>query len=439
MTLATMQPVLEWIQAHPGLAGLVVFAVAAAESLAVVGILVPGIVFMLGVGALIGLGVLDFWVTVLWATIGAVAGDGVSYWLGRHFDKQLRSLWPFTKHPELIPRGEQFFHKHGGKSILFGRFIGPIRPVIPAIAGIMHMNPYHFYFVNILSAIAWAPVVLLPGVVFGSSLHLATEVSVRLVVVILLVVALAWLFIVGLRTVVTPLLLKLFGRWESHWDFVVRNAFNSALVLLVLLLTGGGYYVYTSNQSTYQQTQFVADEKQWWDTTWQKLPVYRKPIRKEDPLTVQWWGDIELIKTSLQQQNWQAAKILSLQNAIMWLSPSPQIESLPLSSQRFHGKKEKILWVKKLGEHQLLILRMWPAFKHNAARQSPLWVGNVSIMELHQPYPKLFYPRFNRDFNKVAQHLLAQLHSNIRSQQVTRSVSNEYWSGNVILLKLSKL
>ncbi|WP_455212835.1 DedA family protein, partial [Kaarinaea lacus] len=157
MSLTTLQPVLDWIQNHPGLAGLVVFAIASAESLAVVGILVPGIMFMLGVGALIGLGVLDFWETVLWAAIGAVVGDGVSYWLGRHFDKQLRSLWPFTKHPNLIPRGEQFFHKHGGKSVLFGRFIGPIRPVIPAIAGIMHMNPYHFYFVNILSAVAWAP------------------------------------------------------------------------------------------------------------------------------------------------------------------------------------------------------------------------------------------------------------------------------------------
>ncbi len=437
MTLTTLQPLLDWIQNHPGLAGLVVFLVAAAESLAIVGILVPGIVIMLGVGALIGLGVLDFWVTVLWATVGAVAGDGVSYWLGRHFDKQLRSLWPFTKHPELIPRGEQFFHKHGGKSVLFGRFIGPIRPVIPAIAGIMHMNPYHFYFVNILSAIAWAPVVLLPGVVFGSSLHLATEVSVRLVVVILIIVALAWLFVIGLRTVVTPVLFKVFGRWESHWDFVVRNAFNSAIVLLALLLTGGGYYAYINNQSSHFETQSVADEVLWWQTAWQEMPVYRKQSGQEDPLIVQWWGDISFIKTGLQQQNWQPANTLSLQNAIMWLSPSPQIELLPLLSKRFQGKKETLLWVKKLDEHQQLILRMWPAFRRNASLQSHLWVGSVSIVELKQPYPKFFYPRIVANFDRVVQQLFAHLPANMSTKQVTRSVSDENWNGKVLLVKPS--
>ncbi|MCG6969522.1 MAG: DedA family protein [Gammaproteobacteria bacterium] len=447
MSLTTLQPILDWIQQHPGLAGLVVFTVAAVESLAVVGILVPGIMIMLGVGALVGLGVLDLWTTVLWAVGGAVTGDGVSYWLGRHFDKQLRSIWPFTKHPDLIPRGERFFHKHGGKSILFGRFIGPIRPIIPAIAGIMHMNPYHFYFVNLLSAVAWAPVVLLPGVVFGSSLNLATAVAGRLVMVILLLVAIAWLLVVGLRTVVNPLLFKLFGRWESHWDFVVRNAFNSSVVLLALLMAGGGYYTYVSVQQSHHPVKPIDEKALWWQSAWQTLPVYRDKSDQSDPLTVQWWGDVESIKSRLLQHRWQPANRLSLQNIIMWLTPSPQIESMPILSKRFHGKKEALLLVKKLDQYNELILRLWPAYRpvtrnktQNMAQphtklQPVIWVATVSMLELKQPYPEIFYPSIHGETGVVHAQLLAELPPEIKFKQVSRPASAENWNGSVILLQ----
>ena len=435
MDLTTLQPLLDWIQNHPGLAGLAVFAIAALESLAVVGIFVPGVVFMLGIGALVGLGVLDLTATVLWTAAGAVVGDGLSYWLGRHFDKRLRSIWPFTKHPELIPRGERFFHKHGGKSVLFGRFIGPIRPIIPAIAGIMHMNPYHFYFVNVLSAIAWAPVVLLPGVVFGSSLHLAMEVAVRLVVIIILMLAIAWMVVVGLRTMVTPVLLRLFGRWESHWDFVVRNAVNSGVVLLVLLLAAGGYYDYSVSRQTRHTLQPLNDETLWWQSAWQTLPVYREKGDQEDPLTVQWWGDAKTIQASLQRENWHFANTLSIKNAIMWLSPSPQIELLPLVSHRFNGKREAFLTVKKLDDHRQLILRIWPALRSGIPLHPSAWVATVSLMELKQPYPTYFYASINQNVELITPLLLGALPSTSDIKKVVRKVSDNKWNGSVILIK----
>jgi hypothetical protein len=276
--------------------------------------------------------------------------------------------------------------------------------------------------------------VLLPGVVFGSSLHLATAVSVRLVVVILLVLAMAWLFIVGLRTVVSPILLKLFGRWESHWDFVVRNAFNSTVVLLVLLLTGGGYYAYISAQEIHNRIKPIANKALWWQSAWQELPAYRDVSDKSDPLTVQWWGDVDFIKTALQQQNWQPANTLSIQNAIMWLSPSPQIESLPMFSKRFHGKKEVLLWVKKLDQHRQLILRMWPALRPKTEPRSQVLVATVSIMELKQPYPTFFYPQINNDVDTAVRQLLGELPAGIDSKPVTRSVSDKSWTGEVTLI-----
>ena len=64
------QPLLDWVGQNPHLSGAVVFAIAAAESLVVVGILVPGVAMMLGIGTLVGLDALPLWPTLFWAAAG---------------------------------------------------------------------------------------------------------------------------------------------------------------------------------------------------------------------------------------------------------------------------------------------------------------------------------------------------------------------------------
>ncbi|MDH5216657.1 MAG: VTT domain-containing protein [Gammaproteobacteria bacterium] len=178
---------------NPAWAGLFVFLIAMSESLLVVGLIVPGTVLMFGVGTLVGAGVLGFWETFLWAFLGAIIGDGVSFWIGYFFSDQVTGIWPFRKKPHLLDRAQTFFLKHGGKSILFGRFVGPVRPIIPAVAGMMKMSPLKFTYINIASAIGWAPANLIPGIVFGTSLGLASQVTTRLAVLILAAVFLLWL------------------------------------------------------------------------------------------------------------------------------------------------------------------------------------------------------------------------------------------------------
>lgn len=198
---AFFQDILTWVNDHQTLSLALVFLIAAGESLAVIGTLVPGISAMLLAGALAGLGVLDLSLTLFWAAIGAIAGDGISFWLGKRYHQQLKNLWPLSRYPGLIPRGEAFFLRHGGKSVLLGRFFGPVRAIIPAIAGIMDMNPWRFYSVNVLSAILWAPAVILPGVAFGAALSVAAEVASRLVVMILVLLIGAWLLFLLIRFV----------------------------------------------------------------------------------------------------------------------------------------------------------------------------------------------------------------------------------------------
>lgn len=192
MDATAIQPLLQWVAANPGWAGVIVFLIAFSESLAAIGLLMPGAVLMFGVGALIATGSLAFWPTVLWAVAGAVAGDALSFWIGRYYKSQLLGVWPFRRHPALLERGIDYFRRHGGKSVLLGRFIGPIRPIIPAVAGMLDMPAWRFAAVNVASAFAWAPAYLLPGVAFGASLELAAQVASRLAMFLVIALALLW-------------------------------------------------------------------------------------------------------------------------------------------------------------------------------------------------------------------------------------------------------
>lgn len=190
----------QWAGAHPQLAGLLVAMIACAESLAFIGLVVPGSVMMLGAGALVGVGVLDFWATLAWAIGGAVLGDGLSYWLGHHYQDKLTRLHFVRRHSELLVRGESFLQQHGGKSILLARFIGPIRPVLPVVAGMLDMPPVRFFAINLLSALVWAPAYLLPGMAFGASLALAGQVAGRLALVFSMLIVSVWLVTWGVRS-----------------------------------------------------------------------------------------------------------------------------------------------------------------------------------------------------------------------------------------------
>lgn len=184
---------LGWISTNPEWAYLVVFSVAFAESVAVVGMIVPGVMIMIGAGALIATGDLAFWPTTGAAVIGAISGDSLSYWIGRRYRDHIRSRWPFNRYPKQLDQGVAFFQKHGAKSVVFGRFFGPVRAIIPLVAGMLQMPRWRFAASNVSSALAWAPAYLAPGIVFGASLKLAAEAAARLVILLVVFVGLIWL------------------------------------------------------------------------------------------------------------------------------------------------------------------------------------------------------------------------------------------------------
>lgn len=163
--------ILEIIEANADLAGPITFALAFGESMVLLGLILPATVVLAGAGVLAGLGVLDFWTMVMWGAPGAFLGDAVSFWLGRRCGPFMLGLWPMNKRPELVERGRAFFVRHGAKSVFIGRFFGPLRAMVPLIAGMMGMTQLRFQLANAASAILWIIGLMAPGAMVGFGLE----------------------------------------------------------------------------------------------------------------------------------------------------------------------------------------------------------------------------------------------------------------------------
>lgn len=161
------EQLLDLARHNPLLLPLLVGLLSFAESVAFIGLLVPGVAILFALSALSGSLEAALLPLLAGGVIGAIVGDQLSFLLGRHFCPYLEQRWPLSRYPEWRQRGESFFRRRGGASIVIGRFIGPVRPLIPFIAGSCHMPPARFTLINGCSALAWSPAYLLPGYLTG--------------------------------------------------------------------------------------------------------------------------------------------------------------------------------------------------------------------------------------------------------------------------------
>lgn len=151
----------------PSMLLLIIALIALIESLAVIGLAVPGVLLLTAAVSLAGHQELSIILTLLAAFVGAVIGDGLSFVIGHTQRKRIPTIWPFNRHPEWLARGARFFQRYGVLSVLIGRFVGPVRPIVPMIAGMMRMPPATFVWSNLVSALLWAPAYVLPGYLLG--------------------------------------------------------------------------------------------------------------------------------------------------------------------------------------------------------------------------------------------------------------------------------
>ncbi len=153
----------EFVRTHQAWTPLIVGVLAFCESLAFLSLLVPATVMLLAIGALIGATGIAFWPVVLGGVLGAVLGDWLSYEVGRHYGEGAKRIWPLSRYPEMMGRGEAFCRRWGAWGVAAGRFFGPARAVVPLIAGIFRLPRLPFQIANLGSACLWSFVLLAPG------------------------------------------------------------------------------------------------------------------------------------------------------------------------------------------------------------------------------------------------------------------------------------
>ncbi len=154
---------------HQSWAPAIVFALGFVESLAFLSLLVPSTVILLAIGGIFGAGGLAFMPLLIAGGIGASLGYALSYWLGRYFHEPILKAWPFSRYPDMVERAHRFFERYGVFSVFLGHFFGPVRAVIPVIAGVAQMREGPFQLANIPSGFAWAFLVMAPGYFATSS------------------------------------------------------------------------------------------------------------------------------------------------------------------------------------------------------------------------------------------------------------------------------
>jgi membrane protein DedA with SNARE-associated domain len=155
--------------------GLVVlFLLIALES---AGVPLPGETALIAAGVLASKGHFDIvWVIVV-ASAAAIIGDNVGYWIGRLGGRRLLTRWKRVsgQAERALPNAEDFFGRHGGKTVFIGRFIAILRITAAWLAGISKMPWWRFLLWNAAGGIAWATLIGLVAYYAGKAVADAIE------------------------------------------------------------------------------------------------------------------------------------------------------------------------------------------------------------------------------------------------------------------------
>ncbi|MFZ5625605.1 MAG: DedA family protein [Gemmatimonadota bacterium] len=190
----------EIIASYGGWTNLILFLIVFCETGLVVTPFLPGDSLLFAAGTFAALGALDPWVVFILLSLAAILGDTANYWLGkkigpRAFDGSIR----FLKR-EHLRRTEEFYARHGRKTIILARFVPIVRTFAPFVAGVGTMHYGRFLTYNVVGGVLWVGVFVFGGYFFGNIPAVRNNFTlVILAIIVLSVLPIAMEFIRGRR------------------------------------------------------------------------------------------------------------------------------------------------------------------------------------------------------------------------------------------------
>ncbi len=157
----------------PGVLHLAAFLLAFGETAAFLGFVVPGEAGLVVAGAAASRSGASLPTMIAAAAAGSILGDSLSYLVGRRWGTSLVRRWkPIRRRVEpRVERARSFFERRGGAAIFFGRWIGVVRGIVPAVAGTAHMPYRRFLAWNVLASVTWATAVVSAGYLLGRNVE----------------------------------------------------------------------------------------------------------------------------------------------------------------------------------------------------------------------------------------------------------------------------
>ncbi|VVB82038.1 SNARE associated Golgi protein [uncultured archaeon] len=165
---------------------LIIFIIIFCETGLVVTPFLPGDSLIFVMGTLAAKNLLSVIILFFIVCLAAIIGDSVNYWIGKiigreAFNKKIKFL-----NKENLYRAEKFYEKHGGKTIIYARFIPIIRTFAPFVAGIGKMKYSKFLAFNIIGGVLWGSIFLFAGFFFGNLDFVKNNLSLVIIGIILI-------------------------------------------------------------------------------------------------------------------------------------------------------------------------------------------------------------------------------------------------------------
>lgn len=159
----------EFVQQYGAWVYALLFVIVFCETGLVVTPFLPGDSLLFVAGTLAAVGGMDPVVLMSVLVVAAIAGDTVNYWIGHAVgDKVFAAKNSRLIRREHLERTQQFYAKHGGKTVVLARFVPIVRTFAPFVAGVGTMAYGRFLFYNVAGALLWVVSLVLAGYFFGN-------------------------------------------------------------------------------------------------------------------------------------------------------------------------------------------------------------------------------------------------------------------------------
>ncbi len=170
------------IAGYSGLAGIVF-----AESGLLIGFFLPGDSLLFTAGFLASQGFFNIIWLCLVAFGSAVAGDSVGYWFGHRVGRKVfQREESLLFHRHNLERAENFYAKHGGKTIILARFMPVVRTFAPILAGVGSMKYASFIAYNVIGGALWGIGLPLLGYFLGNAIPGIDKYLIPIIIVIII-------------------------------------------------------------------------------------------------------------------------------------------------------------------------------------------------------------------------------------------------------------